>query len=156
MKNVKKGQKEILIVVILLVIIVIVVYWLYFKGSSSEAGEQDPQQQAEISTPETGNIVEITTSGFVPNEITIKAGESVTFINKEFLASWPASAVHPTHTVYPGSSIQKCGTVEETNIFDACKTLAKGESYIFTFNEKGSWSYHDHLNPSLRGKVTVE
>ena len=69
---------------------------------------------------------------------------------------WPASALHPTHTVYPGSDIQKCGTSEGDKIFDSCTGLNKGESFSFTFNEKGDWRYHDHLNPNLNGVITVQ
>ena len=101
-------------------------------------------------------IVEITSTGFSPKTLTIKAGEKVTFVNKGSGAHWPASAVHPTHAVYPGSGLIKCGTAEQANIFDACKGLATNEEFTFTFNSKGSWNYHDHQNPSLTGTVVVE
>ena len=102
------------------------------------------------------NIIEITSSGFSPSTLTVNEGETtVTFINKDSSPHWPASAVHPTHTVYPGSGIQKCGTAEESNIFDACGGLKQGESFSFIFNEKGSWGYHDHLQPSSRGTIVV-
>lgn len=103
-----------------------------------------------------GNVVEITSSGFSPRSLTMSQGVAVTFINRGSALSWPASAVHPTHKIYPGSDINKCATLEEKNIFDACKGLKQGESYSFTFNEKGSWRYHDHLNPSSTGVIIVE
>jgi len=62
--------------------------------------------------------------------------------------------MHPTHTVYPGSDVKKCGSDE--SIFDACKGLEQGESFSFTFNEIGSWGYHDHLRASTTGKIVVE
>lgn len=99
-------------------------------------------------------IVKITASGFSPKTITIKAGDTVTFFNEDSNKHWPASAMHPTHTLYPGSDIQKCGTGEQ--IFDACRGLEQGESFSFTFNEKGSWKYHDHLSVSSTGTVVVE
>ena len=101
------------------------------------------------------NLITITSSGFSPNRLEINAGESVTFINQDSNEHWPASDVHPTHTVYPGSDKKKCGTSEEKNIFDACKGLDNSEEYSFTFNEKGSWNYHDHLRPSLAGIIIV-
>ena len=104
----------------------------------------------------TGNVIEITSSGFSQKTLTIKKGETVTWVNKDTEEHWPASAMHPTHTVYPGSDIEKCGTSEEKNIFDACKGLAPGESYSFTFNEIGSWGYHDHIMANLFGKIIVE
>lgn len=98
----------------------------------------------------------ITANGFEPTEITIKAGQTVRWVNKDSQEHWPASAVHPTHTAYPGSGLSKCGTDEEKSIFDACGPLATGEKFSFTFTEKGSWAYHDHLQPGNRGKVVVE
>ncbi|BCX15736.1 MAG: hypothetical protein KatS3mg097_628 [Candidatus Parcubacteria bacterium] len=100
--------------------------------------------------------IKITNSGFEPKEVTISRGTKVTWINESDNSSWPASAVHPTHKVYPGSGIEKCGTPEQVNIFDACKSLSKGESWSFVFNEIGEWYYHDHVNPSLKGEINVE
>lgn len=115
-----------------------------------------PQQSPEPS-PTTGdaNIIEITNAGFSPAQITIDKGASVTFVNKGTAESWPASAQHPTHQVYPGSDIKKCNTPEQSSIFDACRGLQQGESWSFTFNVAGNWKYHDHLNPGLRGEVSV-
>jgi plastocyanin len=84
----------------------------------------------------------ITSSGFTPSTLTIKVGDTVTFINKDSNPHWPASDPHPTHTNYPG--------------FDALRPLKTGESYSFTFTKQGAWGYHDHLNPSLRGIIIVE
>ncbi len=94
--------------------------------------------------------INISSSGFVPNTITIKQGEIATFVNKDSNEHWPASALHPTHTVYP----EPGGCLGSK--FDACKGLKKDESFSFAFNEKGSWKYHDHLNPNLFGTVNVE
>ncbi|MDP3728306.1 MAG: cupredoxin domain-containing protein [bacterium] len=94
--------------------------------------------------------IEITSSGFSPSTLTIAKGTTVNFVNKDANNHWPASAVHPSHTEYPTTG----GCSGST--FDACKGLAQGEIFIFTFDEAGEWSYHDHLNPSLFGKVIVE
>ena len=97
--------------------------------------------------------VEITSNGYEPKAVTISVGGTVNWINKEDANHWPATNAHPTHTLYPGSDITKCPSNE---IFDACKSLKKGDTYSFIFTEKGSWKYHDHVNPSLGGVVTVE
>lgn len=101
-------------------------------------------------------VVEITDAGYSPNKVTIKPGDTVKWVNKSSSGNWPASAKHPTHTVYPGSDITKCGTAEESKIFDACKGLKAGESYSFTFNEKGTWAYHEHIAVKMFGQVVVE
>ncbi|MDO8511591.1 MAG: cupredoxin domain-containing protein [Nanoarchaeota archaeon] len=94
--------------------------------------------------------ITITADGFSPKTITVKAGDTVTFFNEDSNQHWPASAMHPTHNVYPESG----GCIGSK--FDACKGLEQGESFSFTFNEKGSWKYHDHLSVSSTGTVVVE
>ena len=94
--------------------------------------------------------ITITAEGFSPKTITIKAGDTVTFVNEDSNQHWPASAMHPTHNVYPESG----GCIGSK--FDACKGLEQGESFSFTFNEKGSWKYHDHLSVPSTGTVVVE
>lgn len=102
------------------------------------------------------NIIEITEEGFSPKTLKISQGDTVTFINQGSEERWPATDLHPTHKLYPGSDIEKCGTPEESEIFDACKPLQKNEEYEFTFQEKGNWNYHDHLNPNIKGVIIVE
>ena len=107
----------------------------------------------------TDNTVRITSSGFEPKELTISQGETVTFVNQDSVEHWPASDNHPTHTLYPGSDIKICfgGTEEEkSQIFDACKGLARGEEYSFTFNKLGAWGYHDHKKSDLTGTIIVK
>lgn len=93
-------------------------------------------------------------SAYSPATVEVKRGERVTFVNRGQGEMWPASAMHPTHTAYPGSDIKKCGSGEM--IFDACKGLAAGESWTFTFDRVGKWNFHNHLNPSARGAVMVK
>ena len=96
------------------------------------------------------NTIEITASGFNPSTLTISAGETVTWINRGSSQAWPASAVHPTHKDYPETG----GCIGSK--FDACKRLKPGEAYSFTFNQKGDWSYHDHLNSGSIGTIIVQ
>lgn len=127
--------------------------------AEAEPAVEEPSQPGggETAQDVVSHTVEINSSGFVPETLTISAGETVTFVNNLHLSSsWPASAVHPTHRIYPGSDIGKCGTTEEPEIFDACRGLEPGETYSFTFNEEGKWRYHDHFNPSTTGTIIVQ
>lgn len=102
--------------------------------------------------------IEITSAGFSPNMLKIKAGDTVTFVNKDSAGHWPASDVHPTHTLYPGTSIGTCfsgSAVEKAKMFDACRALEQGESWSFTFMEKGVWGYHDHRASTIVGTIEV-
>lgn len=125
--------------------------------SAADASEQPKvAAPADQAVPTEGAVVTFTDAGYAPATITVKQGESVTFKNEGTAATWPASAMHPTHAVYPGSGIEKCGTDEQAGIFDACRGLNAGESWSFQFNEIGDWKYHDHLNPTKFGAIIVE
>ena len=147
-----------IVIIAVIVLIILGASLLSKKNTLDETSEENlsPSENpiSEIPGP-IEHIVEITLEGFVPKTLEIKKGDKVTWINKLVTKSWPASAFHPTHTNYPGSSIIKCGTAEEKNIFDSCRELQKGESYSFVFNEVGSWGYHNHLQPSKDGKIIV-
>ncbi|QQG39625.1 MAG: hypothetical protein HYS81_04605 [Candidatus Aenigmatarchaeota archaeon] len=98
--------------------------------------------------------VAITEDGFSPDHVTVHVGDSVTWITRGVAGHWPASDMHPTHTAYPGSSINKCITDEKKDILDSCVGLKGGESYTFTFSQAGKWGLHDHLYPG--NTMTVE
>lgn len=125
-------------------IIVIVALFLLRGNSSDEANDDNNQNQT----------ISYTDSGFSPSTLNISAGTMVKFVNNSSLPVWPASAMHPTHKEYPGSDIVKCVTGEI--IFDACRGIAPGESWSFTFDIKGAWKYHDHLKASNFGTITVK
>ncbi|QQG38663.1 MAG: cupredoxin domain-containing protein [Candidatus Woesearchaeota archaeon] len=94
--------------------------------------------------------VEMSDSGFSSSSLTVNKGDTVKFVAKGSGSYWPASAIHPTHDVYPEAG----GCIGSK--FDACKGLTDGEEFSFTFNEAGEWKYHDHLNPSKFGTITVQ
>lgn len=79
---------------------------------------------------------------FDPSSVTIAVGDTVVFRNKSQGDFWPASNPHPTHSDYPG--------------FDARKNIGPGQTYEFTFNKVGRWSFHNHLSPSIGGIIIVE
>lgn len=113
-----------------------------------------PETVTPVPTPL--RVIVANDAGFSPSSLTVKAGETATFKNESLQPAWPASAIHPTHTVYPNSSIAKCDTPEQSGIFDACKGLNTGEEWSFVFISKGNWKYHDHLNVSHYGTIVVE
>lgn len=100
-------------------------------------------------------IIEMTENGFYPPEIIVDQGTAVEFENVSDELRWPASNIHPTHNVYPGSGIEKCGTGKEKSMFDSCRGIKPGETYTFTFEEPGEWRYHDHLFPRFTGVVRI-
>ena len=126
------------------------------SNTPNTGGIRPENEQLPAGSTAEPNRVFITSSGFSPSEITIRKNQNVEFINQDSDLHWPASDLHPTHKVYPGSDIDKCGTSEANKIFDSCRGLANGESWSFFFQHEGAWSYHDHRNPGMKGKIIVE
>ncbi|MBI4009056.1 cupredoxin domain-containing protein [Candidatus Roizmanbacteria bacterium] len=108
---------------------------------SPEEATASPEITTENAMMEKEVKVNLTDSGFDPQEITVKVGTKVVWVNKTDQTGNVSSAKHPTHLVYP-----------PLNLGD----FEPGESVSLVFNEAGSYGYHDHLNPSQFGKVVVE
>jgi plastocyanin len=102
------------------------------------------------------HTVTISDSGYAPSILSIKSGDTVTFVNEGSRKNWPATNAHPTHTNYPGSDIKLCGSTAADEVFDACRGLENGESFSFIFTETGTWNYHNHLSPGQGGSIIVE
>jgi plastocyanin len=90
---------------------------------------------------------------FSPSTVTIKKGETVTW-NDTSGTMWVASAPHPAHTGYDGTSRTAHCAPGYTGAapFDQC---VLGSTYTFTFDKVGTWPYHDHMNATAFGKVVV-
>lgn len=120
----------------------------------SSAPQVSPVSGSEASTNE-GVAVTYTNEGFAPKTLTIKKGTTVTWTNNSSSNMWVASAVHPSHIVYDGNSLREhCGTNAQTP-FDECKGDPAGATWSFTFEKVGTWGYHDHINASRTGSITV-
>jgi len=121
---------------------------VYAPESESLTQIQETQEPALESNATT---IVYTNEGFSPSSVTVQKGTAVTFVNESQRGFWPATALHPTHEIYPDKE-SNCGT----SAFDACKPFAPGTSWTFTFNEIGTWRYHDHISASYTGTIIVE
>lgn len=124
---------------VITVIVLIVIGVLVNKYAPVPGGIQERQTLSQGAFPT--QIIEMTKSGFVPENIVIPVGTTVQFVNTDTELHWPASGEHPTHQACPG--------------FDAFSPIAQGQFYEFTFREARVCPMHDHLNPSLEGLITV-
>ena len=91
-------------------------------------------------------------TGFSPKAVTIKKGGTVAWNNENTAEMWIASAQHPNHTIYSGTSRDAHCPDTSRTAFDQC---AGGNNYTFKFDKVGTWNYHDHLNATMFGSVTV-
>lgn len=96
-------------------------------------------------------IVRFDGERFEPRDLSVQKGTRVRFLNESDESVWPASAVHPTHSVYPDKDPLNC----LGSSFDSCRALTKGEFFDFTFEHEGEWRYHDHIRAFKTGSVIV-
>lgn len=170
-------MKKSILTIIIIAVVLVGGYFLFFSDTYQAAPsvpqpsvQQPTSPASKPSAPETTvndtveaeemeeeYVVKYTESGYSPSSIAIEAGETVTFVNNSSRAMWTASAVHPSHRIYSGTSLSEhCGSSAENTSFDACKGVQPGDSWSFTFDKIGSWKYHNHLSPSHTGTIVVE
>ncbi len=119
--------------------------WLGAGGGSQS--RQDPQEEisspSQLSDMEEGiSVGMVGNSGrnsYNPNPIEIKVGDTVTWINND---STP-------HTVTSSSSSN-----DRSITFDS-DVLSRGETFNFTFDKGGQYSYLCALHPNMVGTVVV-
>lgn len=133
------------------IVIVIVVGWWFISSQRSQAPQTEipitieqetSTQQSSPSGEVSENEVLITSSGFSPKDLTIKKEDSVTWVNSDTATHQVNSAIHPTHQLYPP--------------LNTIGLLQQGEKKSLSFPDPGTYKYHDHLNPSFFGSITVE
>ena len=154
MKNTK-----VIVIAVLLVLALGGGAWKLLSSRQAPPRNTDlPRQEAVPGGRQAGSSAQITYTdqGFSPALLNVKKGDTVMWKNESTKDMWPASAMHPTHAVYPGSGIKKCNTAEQPSTFDACSTIAPGGSWSFKFLEAGSWKFHNHLSPTQFGTINAE
>lgn len=160
--------------IIVLIVVIAGGYFLFAKktqapvtnpatggGTSAPLETTNPNPPATTSAQTSGGAaaptpahVTVTYNGtsFSPKTVTIHKGDTVTFVNSSSGQMWVASAPHPTHQGYSGTTVsQHCPDTAGT-AFDQCSF---GNSYTFTFEKVGSWLYHNHANTSVTGTIVV-
>lgn len=86
--------------------------------------------------------IRYTDTGFVPTTLQVKAGTMVEFVNESSDPMWVASNEHPAHSIL--------------STFDQFNSTGKNGTYTYMFDKKGTWAYHDHINPAVEGVVVVQ
>ena len=78
-------------------------------------------------------IVEISEDGFDPSDAQITAGDTVTWMNNDSIA----------HTI-----------IDDEGVFDS-EEIEPGESYSYTFDEAGTYTYTSSEDETFEGMITV-
>lgn len=147
-----------LIIIIVLVLVVAAGFIMIARSmKSSNLSTSAPSQTVQNSSPVmvgssspnasssgamSQNIINISSNGFSPSTVTIKVGDTVTWMNKDSAPHQVNSDVHPTHLLYPP--------------LNTIGLLNPGEKKSLSFPTAGTFKFHDHLNPQFTGSVVVQ
>jgi len=117
-----------------------------------EDGTGGTDVSVDVNTQGYDALMAWTDSGYNPQTLTIKRGQTVRFVNQGTGDTWPASDIHPTHSLYPQKSASDC----LGSSFDACKGLKPGQFYDFKFDTAGTWNCHNHLRANQKCSIVVQ
>lgn len=119
------------LLLVVVVILVLVGGGYYFMSQQSQA----PAEEAIMEEKTVGGTtVEIKDFAFSPATLTVKVGDTVTWVNQD--------------------SVGHSATADDGS-FDT-GVLSQGESNTVTFTEAGSFPYHCTPHPNITGTVIVE
>lgn len=104
-------------------------------GSDNQAVKKESTSASE-SIPTDPNSISIDDFAFNPAKLTIKKGTKITWTNND----------DARHDITPTGGASD---------FVASKLLAKGESYEFTFNTVGTYTYKCSPHPYMKGTIEV-
>lgn len=118
-------------------VVAVVAFQFIFSGAVTTT----PRAQSTAEIPAGAVVITLSKDGFSPDEISITVGDTVVFRSTAGEPFWPASNLHPSHSIYPE--------------FDPEEPVQPDAVWSFTFTKAGLWEYHDHLAPYFTGVITV-
>lgn len=121
--------------VVILIAATLIIGFLLFQVSKT------PKKTGPGSVPIPRLEVVVGKNGFSLQTLTIKKGETVVWINQSGGNVTVNSDPHPTHNLHR---------------FLNKGEFSSGSSVQVTFEETGTFSYHNHLNPSQKGTIVVK
>jgi plastocyanin len=127
---------------LLVICVLAVLLFVGFLGSQSTSNKKSPETSSSVQEEPDVTVKLVDQGKYEPETVVIKAGQVVRWVNDSKGLMWVASNPHPSHTDLSG--------------FDQKEILRNGASWQFKFVNPGQYFYHDHLEPSRRGKVIVE
>ncbi len=124
--NVQSKKPQRLILVLVVVMLVLLIIVVVQKSRSTAMRHA---------------YVTISQTGYMPREIKITKNTIVTWTNTDPSPHTVGANPYPSH-----NSLRSL----------ASPSLAKGQGYSYTFNQPGTYFYHDDLNPTLNAKIVVQ
>lgn len=127
---------------ILLVAIVIIAGGIYYFSFNYPGLFNSFATDSKVTVAISQAKVAISPKGFVPQILNVNKGTQVTWTNNDNRVHQLYSDPHPIHT-----SLSEFNSVR----------LKQNDTYSFTFEKMGTYTYHDELNPlKIQGKIVVQ
>lgn len=121
--------------IIIVIAIALGVYIAMQKTPTTSTNTNNSSNQSAAAT------ITYSSSGFTPSTITVKSGDTVAVKNTSSQELQMDSGPHPAHT-------------DDTDL--NVGAVPSGQTVTFTVTKKGTFSYHNHLNPSDEGSITIQ
>ncbi len=145
----KKGGEKMSKILLLIVVLIVALGAFTFLGNKKMSPTTKPESMKSqettkpVVTQPSNPVVNVvlTNTGFLPKNITLKAGTKVIWVNKSGKTATVSSDDHPTHRLYPFLNLGE---------------FADGSSVQVVVEKAGKYSYHNHLNASETGIITAE
>jgi len=125
-------MKNILIIGIVVVVIGVIAYLFLGMGKGYTSPSNTNSSAAPTTEATVPNTIVIKNFAFSPATLTVKAGTVVTWTNNDSV----------THNI-------------KSTGFNS-PDLATGDSFKFTFNTAGTYSYNCGIHPTMTGTIVVE
>lgn len=136
-----QGLRGLIIGAIIIAIIIVGGVFFFTKQNTSSLPINPTPTSAQTQTNENAQIITLSTNGFSPINLIVKTGVIVKWVNKSGAVAAVDSDPHPTHTSYPPMNFGP---------------FSDGSSVELVFDKPGTYHYHNHLNPSQTGSITVQ
>ena len=118
-----------IIAIIVIVVVVIAAYFVSTNRSGTSAPANSGGQNQASATE-----IAIQNFAFIPSSITIKAGDTLRWTNRD-------SAPHTVSS--------------DDNTFES-GTMNQGQTFQFTFKTPGTYAYHCSVHPNMKATVVVQ
>ena len=136
-----RTNKGLLALIIIIIIIIVAGVYLYYAQSSNrnvQTGINNSTNQSmgnnSSNVTSNPNMISIQNTTFSPNNLTVRSGTNVQWINND----------NKQHQI-----------VSDSGAFQS-PILNPGDSYNFYFAKSGIYGYHDALNSTITGTITVQ
>ena len=140
MTELHKGHQHYLWFLIAILLLVFAGAIFLFQGEES-VKINDPSP---ISSVKLGRIYTVYYNNgvFSPTILQVKANDTIRFKNESEKLIYIISDTHPDHNFF----------VE----LDSKESIEKGDNWMFVFNKKGIWGYHNEKNSEEGGTIIVK